>query len=82
MIFEEEGTELAVTVLAVARALGILHEEFPVAWVGGAFAAGPLLLEPLERRLHRDAPGARLQPAAEPPVIGAARLALRAPRRA
>lgn len=80
-IFEAEGEELAVTVLAVARALGILREGFPVAWVGGAFAAGPLLLDPLASRLHHEAPGARLQQPVESPLIGAARMAIRAPRR-
>lgn len=80
-ILDEEGTELAETVLAVARRLALLHDEFPVAYVGGAFSAGRLLLDPLERRLHAEAPGAKLQPPNETPVIGAARMALRAPRR-
>ncbi|HKR63197.1 MAG TPA: BadF/BadG/BcrA/BcrD ATPase family protein, partial [Thermoanaerobaculia bacterium] len=40
------GSELAECVLAVARGLHMTDSEFPVAYVGGAFHAGDLLLNP------------------------------------
>jgi hypothetical protein len=52
-------------------------EEFPVAYVGGAFHAGPLLLDPMERVLLNAASRAHLLPAVESPAMAAARLAMR-----
>jgi hypothetical protein len=52
--------------------------EFPVAYVGGAFHAGDLLLNPMRLRLQRDAPGAALTPPKFPPVEGAAMMAMHA----
>ncbi len=83
-IFESEGRELASTVLAVARKLRMLEHPFRVAFVGGAFKAGELLLDPLRRGIRESAPGAELHPPLEAPVRGALRMALRAaehPRR-
>jgi N-acetylglucosamine kinase len=77
-ILERGGHELAECVLAVARKLHLTDIEFPVAYVGGAFHAGELLLGPMRLRLQRDAPGASLQPPKHPPVEGAAMLAMRA----
>ena len=77
-ILDNGGSELAECVLAVARKLHITDTEFPVAYVGGAFHAGELLLGPMRLRLQRDAPGATLQPPKHPPVEGAAMMAMRA----
>lgn len=77
-IMARGGSELAECVLAVARGLHMTDSEFPVAYVGGAFHAGDLLLNPMRLRMHRDAPGASLQPPARPPVEGAAMMAMRA----
>jgi glucosamine kinase len=79
-ILARAGAELAECVLAVARRLHMLDTEFCVAYVGGAFHAGELLLNPMRLRLNRDAPGAALQPPHEEPVAGAARMAMRAAR--
>lgn len=79
-IFENEGRELGLTVAAVARRLG-LRGSFPVAYSGGAFAAGELLTKPLDARLRELMPEARLQPAIERPVLGAARMAIAASER-
>ncbi|HVT44570.1 MAG TPA: BadF/BadG/BcrA/BcrD ATPase family protein [Thermoanaerobaculia bacterium] len=75
-ILEREAEELGITVLAVARELDLLAEEFPVAWVGGAFNAGELLLGPLRTTIRKEAPDAILGPAIEAPVLGAARMAI------
>jgi glucosamine kinase len=75
-IFRAEGRELGLTVAAAARKLKMLSERFPVAYVGGAFRAGELLLAPLREAILAEAPGAELRPAAERPVVGAARLAV------
>lgn len=83
-IFESEGYELGKTVVAVARKLEMLEEAFPVSWIGGAFQAGDYLLRPMAEVIKAAVPMAFLQEPAEPPVVGAARLAIRSaihPRR-
>jgi len=77
-ILTRAGSELAECVLAIARRLHMTTTEFPVAYVGGAFHAGDLLLEPMRLRIQRDAPGATLSPPAREPVEGAALMAMRA----
>jgi glucosamine kinase len=77
-IVETEGAELGKTVVAVAKKLKLLDREFPVAYVGGVFQAGAMILDPLRTVIHRDAPLARLQPPNETPVLGAARMAISA----
>lgn len=72
------GSELAECVLAIARRLHMTETEFPVAYVGGAFHAGDLLLDPMRLRIQRDAPGATLQPPLRAPVEGAAMMAMHA----
>lgn len=79
-ILSRAGSELAECVLAVARKLHMLDAEFDVAYVGGAFHAGELLLSPMRLRLSRDAPGATLHAPIEEPVAGAARMAMQAAR--
>jgi N-acetylglucosamine kinase-like BadF-type ATPase len=79
-ILSRAGSELAECVLAVARKLHMIDSEFDVAYVGGAFHAGDLLLNPMRMRLNRDAPGAALHPPREEPVRGAARMAMQAAR--
>jgi N-acetylglucosamine kinase-like BadF-type ATPase len=77
-ILARAGSELAHCVLAIARKLHLTDTAFPVAYVGGAFHAGELLLNPMRLRLQRDAAGATLQPPQSPPVEGAAMMAMRA----
>jgi N-acetylglucosamine kinase-like BadF-type ATPase len=77
-ILSRAGSELAECVLAIARKLHMTTKQFPVAYVGGAFHAGELLLGPMRLRIQRDAPGASLGPPARPPVEGAAVMAMRA----
>lgn len=77
-ILERAGTELGECVLAVARRLRLTDREFPVAYVGGAFHAGDLLLDPMRRVLGQQAPGADLIQPKNTPVEGAAMMAIRA----
>ncbi len=77
-ILARAGSELAECVLAIARKLHMADADFPVAYVGGAFHAGDLLLNPMRLRLQRDAPGATLQSPSHAPVEGAAMMAMRA----
>ena len=76
-ILSRAGAELVECVLAVARKLHMTDDDFPVAYVGGAFHAGDLLLNPMRLRLQRDSPGATLIPPHHPPVVGAAMMAKR-----
>jgi glucosamine kinase len=77
-ILEDAGRELARSVVAVATRLGMLDTAFPVACVGGAFHGGRFILDPLEKWLEHHAPEATLQPPLNPPVEGAAMMAIRA----
>jgi N-acetylglucosamine kinase-like BadF-type ATPase len=77
-ILNRGGSELAECVLAVARKLHMTDAGFPVAYVGGAFHAGELLLSPMRLRLNRDVPGALLAAPLHTPVEGAAMMAMRA----
>ena len=77
-ILARGGSELVDCVLAIARKLHMTESEFPVAYVGGAFHAGELLLNPMRLRLQRDLPGASLIPPQRTPVEGAAMMAMRA----
>jgi N-acetylglucosamine kinase-like BadF-type ATPase len=77
-ILARGGSELAECVLAIARKLHMTDTAFPVAYVGGAFHAGELLLDPMRLRLQRDAPASSLTAPLRPPVEGAAMMAMRA----
>lgn len=75
-ILTRGGSELAECVLAIARKLHMTDSEFRVAYVGGAFHAGELLLNPMRLRLQRDAPLSTLQTPMKTPVEGAAMMAM------
>lgn len=77
-IIEHAGIELAACVLAVARRLQLTGDAFPVAYVGGAFHAGPILLDPMKREIAREAPRATVAAPLNTPVEGAAMMAIRA----
>jgi N-acetylglucosamine kinase-like BadF-type ATPase len=76
-ILKAEAAELANAVIAVVRNLKMFEQEFPLAYVGGAFKAGDLLLDPFSAFVLEKVPGAKIQPPREKPVYGAARLAIR-----
>lgn len=77
-ILERAAQELAASVLAVARRLGLSAHPFPVAYVGGTFNAGAPLLEPMTRAILAEAPQAQVRPPSHTPVEGAAQMAKRA----
>jgi N-acetylglucosamine kinase-like BadF-type ATPase len=76
-ILDRAGRELASAVLAVARRLK-MKGAFPVAYVGGAFRAGDVLLEPMRAAILAEAPQAQIAPPRNTPVEGAAQMAIRA----
>jgi N-acetylglucosamine kinase-like BadF-type ATPase len=80
MLLADAGRELAKIVIAVVRRLGLEDRAFPVAYVGGVFNAGELVLEPLRAAVRRVAPGAEFGPPLFDPAVGAAKLAVAGPR--
>ncbi|MEP7269912.1 MAG: BadF/BadG/BcrA/BcrD ATPase family protein [Acidobacteriota bacterium] len=75
-ILTEAAMELARAVVAVIERLGLQEQTFRVAYVGGVFEAGDLVITPLSEAIRIVAPRAFIGPPLNPPVIGAARLAL------
>lgn len=75
-ILIEAGKELGQAACAVIRRLHMERERFPVACVGGVFAAGELVREPLRREILRVARRAELTEPVYSPVIAAARMAV------
>ena len=74
-IVEDAGRELGQAAAAVVRQLRMEREHFQAACVGGIFAAGELMLEPLRETLERTAPHAYLAPPHHPPAHAAALMA-------
>lgn len=74
-IVTEAGRELGIAAAAVIRNLKMEQERFQVAYVGGVFAAGELVLEALRNEVHRVAPKAYLGPPRFSPAVAAARMA-------
>jgi N-acetylglucosamine kinase-like BadF-type ATPase len=74
-IVADAGTELGIAASAVIRNLKMERERFQVAYVGGVFAAGDLVLETLREEVRRVAPKSYLEPPRLSPVLAAARMA-------
>ena len=74
-IVEAAGRELASAAAAVIRKLRMERERFQVAYVGGVFAAGALILDPLGEEVLRVAPRAHVAPPLLAPAEAAARMA-------
>jgi len=77
-ILDTAGRELGSCVLAVARRLRLTDSDFPVGYVGGAFHAKELLLDPMRAEIARLAPHARVVTPERSPAEGAALMAMRA----
>ncbi len=75
-ILTDAALELARAVVAVVEKLKMQAEQFRVAYVGGVFEAGELILAPLRESIALVAPDAYLAPPLYAPVIGAVKLAL------
>jgi len=74
-IVTDAGRELAVAACTVIRKLRIERETFQVAYVGGVFSAGELVLAPLRAGVKRVAPHAFLAPPQLSPAAAAATMA-------
>ncbi len=74
-IIKDAGRELGIAAAAVIRRLKMEQDCFQVAFVGGVFAAGELLLAPLRNEVERVAGRAYLAPPRFGPAVAAARLA-------
>ncbi len=75
MILREAGRELGRAAAAVIRRLRMERDAFPVAYTGGVFRAGSLILTPLRAMIQSIAPRARIVRPLHPPAVGAAILA-------
>ena len=67
--------ELAKTAVAVIEQLRMEQDAFRVAYVGGVFEAGEMVLKPLREAIQNIAPAAEIVPPLDPPVIGAVKMA-------
>ena len=74
-ILEDAGRELGSAASAVIRKLRMEKDEFPVAYVGGVYGAGDLVLTSLQRQIKAVAKRAYLSKPLYPPVMAAARIA-------
>jgi N-acetylglucosamine kinase-like BadF-type ATPase len=74
-IITDAGRELAAAACTVIGKLRIEQETFQVAYVGGVFSAGELILAPLKAGIRRVAPHAFLAPPLLSPAIAAAAMA-------
>jgi N-acetylglucosamine kinase-like BadF-type ATPase len=74
-ILHDAAIELARAAVAVIEQLRMEVESFRVAYVGGVFEAGELIIEPLRAEITRTAPLAIVSAPLESPVIGATRMA-------
>jgi N-acetylglucosamine kinase-like BadF-type ATPase len=72
------GCELGELAKAVIRQLGIQDQAFDVVLVGGMFASGPMLIDPLRATIQAFAPGALMVRLNIPPVVGAVLLGMQA----
>jgi glucosamine kinase len=77
-ILRHAGAELATLAVAVIRQLGMQQERFQVAYVGGVFNAGDLVMQPLIEALQDCAPRAEVAAPRVDPAVAAARSAYRA----
>jgi N-acetylglucosamine kinase-like BadF-type ATPase len=74
-ILRHAGMELATLAIAVIRQLGMQQERFQIAYVGGVFNAGDLVMQPLIEALQDCAPRAELTAPRVDPAVAAARRA-------
>ncbi|MGH9900190.1 MAG: N-acetylglucosamine kinase [Pyrinomonadaceae bacterium] len=74
-IVSKAGRQLAMMAIAVIHKLGIERERFPIAYVGGVFAAGELILSPIRKEIEAVAAEAFLAPPEVLPAVAATRVA-------
>jgi N-acetylglucosamine kinase-like BadF-type ATPase len=69
------GSELGEMVAALIQKLQMQRDQFSLATVGGVFAAGALVLNPMKKEVERVAPRARFTEPLMTPAIAAAHMA-------
>ena len=74
-ILHEAGRELGLAAIAVIKTLRMENDEFPVAYVGGVYGAGELVLAPMRDEIKKVATKAYLAKPIFKPTIAAARIA-------
>jgi len=74
-ILTAAAKELAKTTIAVIKQLRMEQDTFRIAYVGGVFEAGELILKPLREEIQKIAPNAEIAPPLDSPVIGAVKMA-------
>ncbi len=74
-ILKDAAEELAKAAIAVIEQLRMEHDAFQIAYVGGVFEAGELILGPLREAIREVVPKAEIAPPIDPPVIGAVKMA-------
>lgn len=74
-ILREAGTELGRAAVAVVRKLKMENDRFQVAFVGGVFNAGELIISPLRNQITRVARKAFMGQPTFSPTVAAARMA-------
>lgn len=75
-ILDNAGTELGIAACAVLTDLKLEKEKVPVGLVGGIFAAGDLIKDPLLQRIRKCAPEAYLKIPKISPAGAAAKMAI------
>jgi N-acetylglucosamine kinase-like BadF-type ATPase len=74
-ILRRAGRHLGIAARAVIQNLRMENEKFPVAYVGGVYGAGELVLEPMREEINRVAKQAYLAKPLYPPAVAAGRIA-------
>ena len=74
-ILQDAARELGAMAIAVIQKLRMEGDEFQIGYVGGVFAAGNLVLDPLRKEILSVAPGTNLTPPLVAPAEAAARMA-------
>jgi N-acetylglucosamine kinase-like BadF-type ATPase len=74
-ILRRAGKQLGLAAKAVIQKLRMENEEFPVAYIGGVYGAGDLVLESMREEINRVARKAYLAQPLYPPAVAAARIA-------
>jgi N-acetylglucosamine kinase-like BadF-type ATPase len=74
-ILRKAGQHLGIAAKAVIKKLQMENDKFPVAYVGGVYGAGDMVLEPMQQEIVAVAKDAYLAQPLFPPVIAAARMA-------
>ncbi len=75
-IIRDAAVELAKAAIAVIEQLKMEKDAFSVAYVGGVFESGELILSTLREEIQKIAPHAEIAPPIDPPVIGAVKLVM------